>query len=108
MYMVHEQNIYVRTYVYNISWAMCTNEALTKIRYAFIAASFYLFDFHNSVATGSAHPDYPGHLGHFLSWSKWVSPGHTYMPDPDQNYLVITCIRTAIKKDRYSLIEQSP
>ena len=36
------------------------------------------------VATGSDHPDYPGHLGHFLSGSKWVSPRHTNMPDPDQ------------------------
>ena len=35
----------------------------------------------NSVATGSGHPDYPGHLGHFLSGSKWVLPGHTNMPD---------------------------
>ena len=40
----------------------------------------------------AGHPDYPGHLGHFLSGSKWVSPGHVYMPDPDQNCLVIMCI----------------
>ena len=39
------------------------------------------------VATGSGHPDYPGHLGHFLSGSKWVSPRHTNMPDPDQTEL---------------------
>ena len=38
----------------------------------------------NSVATGSSHPDYPGYLGHFLSRSEWVSPGHAYIPDPDQ------------------------
>ena len=43
----------------------------------------------SSVATGSGHPDYPGHLGHFLSGSKWISPGHAYMPDPDQNSLDI-------------------
>ena len=40
-----------------------------------------------SVATGSSHPDYLGYLGHFLSGSKWVSPGHACMPDLDQNYL---------------------
>ena len=28
-------------------------------------------------------------FGSLLSGSKWVSPGHTYMPDPDQNNLVI-------------------
>ena len=38
---------------------------------------------HTSIATGSGNPNYPGHLGHFLSGSKWVSPGHAYMPDPD-------------------------
>ena len=37
------------------------------------------------VATGSGHLDYPGHLGHFLSGSKWISPRHAYMPDPDQD-----------------------
>ena len=42
-----------------------------------------------SVATGSGHPDYPGHLDHFLSALKWVSPGHTNIPDPDQKYLSI-------------------
>ena len=33
-----------------------------------------------SVATGSGHPD------------NGQSGGHVYMPDMDQNYLVITCI----------------
>ena len=42
--------------------------------------------FSSNVAAGSGHPDYLGHLGHFLSGSKWVSPGHAYVPDPDQNY----------------------
>ena len=51
-----------------------------------------------SVATGSGHPDYPGHLGHFLSGSKWISPGHAYMPDPDQNCLVIMCIKNCNEK----------
>ena len=36
-----------------------------------------------SVVTGLGHLDYPGHLSHFLSGLKWVSPGHAYMPDPD-------------------------
>jgi len=48
-----------------------------------------------SVATELVHL---GHLGHFLSRSKWVSPGHTYMPDLDQNYLVITCIEAAMER----------
>ena len=39
-----------------------------------------------SVATGSGYPD---HLDHFLSGSKWVLPGHTYMPDQDPKYLII-------------------
>ena len=51
-----------------------------------------------SVATGLGHPDYPGHLSHFLSGSKWASPGHAYMPDPDQNYLFIMYIKTAMKR----------
>ena len=38
-----------------------------------------------------------GHLGHFLSGSKWVSSGHADMVDLDQNYLAIMCIKTAIK-----------
>ena len=37
-----------------------------------------------SIATRSGHLDYPGHLGHFLSGSKWVSPIDTYVPDPDK------------------------
>ena len=49
-----------------------------------------------SVATGLGHPHYPGHLGHFLSGSKWVSPGHAYMPDPDR--VVIMCIKNCNKK----------
>ena len=52
----------------------------------------------SSVATGSGHLDYPGHLGHFLSRSKWVSAGHTNMPDPDQNCLVIMLIKNCNKK----------
>ena len=47
---------------------------------------------------GSGHPDYPGHLGHFLSGSKWVSPGYAYMPDPDQNCLVIMGIKNCNEK----------
>ena len=50
---------------------------------------------YNSVATGSGRP---GHLGHLLSGSKWVSPGHAYMPDPDQNCLVIMCIKNCNEK----------
>ena len=42
---------------------------------------------YHSVATGSGHPDYPDHLDHFLSGSKWVLPGQTNMPDQDQKYL---------------------
>ena len=38
---------------------------------------------YTSIATGSGHPNYPCHLGHFLSGSKWVLPGHTNMPDLD-------------------------
>ena len=34
-----------------------------------------------------------GHMGHFLSGSKWASPRHAYMPDPDQNYLLIMYIK---------------
>ena len=53
-----------------------------------------------SIATESGYPDYPDHLDHFLSGSKWVLPGHTHMPDPDQNYLAIMCIesKTAINR----------
>ena len=50
-----------------------------------------------SVATWSGHLDYPGHLGHFLAASKWVSPIHAYMPDPDQNYLSCAS-KTAMKR----------
>ena len=53
---------------------------------------------YTSVATGSGYPEYRGHLGHFLSGSKWVSPGHTNMPDPDKKYLVIVRIKNCNKK----------
>ena len=43
---------------------------------------------HISDAIRSGHL---GHLGHFLCESIWVSPPHVYIPDLDQNYLVI-CI----------------
>ena len=42
-----------------------------------------------SVSTRLGYPDYPGDFSHFLSMSKWVSFGHTHMPNPDQTYLVI-------------------
>ena len=48
-----------------------------------------------SVATGLGHS---GHLGHFLSGSKWVSPRHSNVPDPDQKYLVIVRIKNCNKK----------
>ena len=44
-----------------------------------------LYEF--SYADGSGHLDYPGHLGDFLSGSKWVLPGRNIMPDSDQKYL---------------------
>ena len=65
------------------------------------SASQDLHILHISVATGSSHPDYPGHLGHFLSGSKSVSPRHTNVPDPDQKYLVIVRIKT--NKNIYTL-----
>ena len=51
-----------------------------------------------SVATGSGHQDYPGHLDHFLSGSKWVLSGYTYMPDPDPKYLIIKHIKNCNKR----------
>ena len=45
-----------------------------------------------SIATGS------GHLGQFLSRSKWVLPGHINMPDLDQKYTVILRIKNCNKR----------
>ena len=42
-----------------------------------------------NIAAGSGHPDYLGHLGRFLSGSKLVLPGHTFMPYLDQNTMRI-------------------
>ena len=50
---------------------------------SYVVSTKYNGSTYISIATGSGHPDYPGHLGHFLSGSKWVSPGHAYMPDSD-------------------------
>ena len=65
--------------------------------YTIKATLSYVLVISTSIATRSDHPDYPGHLGHFLTGSKWVSPGHAYMPDPDQNYLIIMCIKNCNK-----------
>jgi len=46
-----------------------------------------------------------GSFRSLFSRSKWVSPGHAYMPDTDQNYLVIMCIENCNEKI-YSLIQQ--
>ena len=37
-------------------------------------------------------------FGSLLSGSKWASCGHTYIADPDQNYLVIIGLKTAMKR----------
>ena len=64
---------------------MCDNECLRKQILSAQNSPSYLH-ICISVVTGLGHPHYPSHLGHFLSGSKWVSPGHAYMPDPDQIY----------------------
>ena len=51
----------------------------------------------SSVATSLGHLYNRGHLDHFFSGSKWVSPGLAYMPDPDQNYLSCPS-KTAMKR----------
>ena len=57
-----------------------------------------LHTIYTSDATGSGHSDYLGHLHGSLFVQDKVVLGHAYMPDPDQNYLVIMYIKNYNEK----------